>query len=251
MRIPRRFSPLLLASFSIAFVGGLYGCKHVATALHIGQNGPMTEVSAEYADKNVETLLAHMRNAYESIKAATYTTESTTYNAEGGKDTYNAEFAFKKPLMIRGMLKGGQLGAHTLTSITDGETITVSSTAGPGQNGEKFTLDGFEKYVPVTNLESISFFDWDRQLSTAQGKNMANSTFHLVPHESWNGKDWIVLEETAKKDGLFVRYFIDPKSFLIWRTNVKKLDDKKDQLDAWLTKLDTNAQLDDALFKGT
>src|SRR5437588_2723837 len=104
MRIPRGFRPLLLASFSIILFGSLYGCRHITSALHLSSRGPMTEVSAEYADKNVETLLAHMRNAYESVKAATYTTESVAYNAEGGKDSYNTEFAFKKPMMIRGML---------------------------------------------------------------------------------------------------------------------------------------------------
>jgi len=243
----RVLSPIL---FAASFALGLCGCQHGVSALHFGK-GPITEVSAEYADKNVEALLAHMRDAYRLVEAATYTTESVTYNAQGGTDTYTTDFAYKRPTMVRGILKGGQLGENVLTSITDGQTITVTTTAGTGANGQKFTLDDFEKTVPITNLESICFFDWDRQLSTSEGKNMANSTFNIVRHESWNGKDWIVLEETAKKDGLFVRYFIDPKTHLIWRTNVKKLDDKKDQLDARLTKLDTKAQLDDALFKGT
>ena len=247
-----KISVALAGALSTALFAASLGCgKLNLAASRSGQTGPMTQVSAEYADKNVETLLAHMRDAYGTVNAATYTTQSIAYGNDGSKDSYITEFAYKKPNMIRGILKGGQLGDNTLTSISDGNTITVSSSTGGGANGEKFTMDGYEKYVPVTNLESICFFDWDRQLSTAEGKNMASSTFHLVRHEKWNDKDWMVLEETAKKDSLFVRYFIDPKTFFIWRTNVKKLDDKKDQLDAWITKLDTNATLDDSIFKGT
>jgi len=226
------------------------GCRHAVSLASVTGKGPMTEVSAEYADKNVETLLAHMRDAYKSVKAATYSTQSTLYPADGAKQDYTSEFAFKQPNLIRTIVKGGQLGDSTATILTDGDNITVSTSAGQGGTA-KYSLDEFEKYSFMTNLESICFFDWDRQLSTAEGKNMANSTFNLIRREKWNGKDWMVLEETAKKDGLFVRYFIDPKTFFIWRTNVKKLDDKKDQLDAQITKLDTNAQLDDALFKGT
>src|SRR5437764_14022555 len=101
----RLLTPLLFAA-PLAF--GLFGCRHANSALNFGK-GPITEVSAEYADKNVETLLAHMRDAYRSVEAATYTTESVIYNGQGGKDTYTTDFAYKRPTMVRGIRKGGQL----------------------------------------------------------------------------------------------------------------------------------------------
>jgi hypothetical protein len=70
----------------------------------------------------------------------------------------------------------------------------------------------------VANLESLSFFDWKKQLSTDPGANMQRSTFRIVKGESWNNKKWTVLEETASKQGVFCRYFIDPATNLIWRT---------------------------------
>ncbi len=43
---------------------------------------------------------------------------------------------------------------------------------------QTFTITAFEAGLPV-NLESLCFFDWAQQLSTAKGKNMEHSTFLL------------------------------------------------------------------------
>ena len=205
---------------------------------------------ASAADKDVEALLSHMRSAYGSVSAATFTTETTVYTAEDGSPQFTLDFAYKKPGMIRTILKGGGLPEGTVvTIVSDGKNISVTAPQG-SPPAQPYSADNFEKAVGVVNLESMCFYDADRQLSTAKGKNMEKSSFKLIPDEEWEGKHWIVLEETAAKDNVLVRYFIDPKTYFIWRTDVKELSTKKDQMDAHIVKLDAAAKLSDDDFKG-
>lgn len=200
---------------------------------------------AAAADQKVETLLSSMRSAYNGVDSATFTTESVIYE-EDGSQQFTSTFAYKKPNLIRVIIKGTAIPAGMfLTKVSDGKTIT---TTGAASAEEPYTLDNFEKGTPV-NLESMCFFDANRQLSTSAGNNMEHSEFKLIPDEEWSGKHWKVLEETAAKDKVFVRYFIDPNTNFIWRTLVQDLDTKKPQMDSHLTKLDTDAKLSEADFK--
>jgi outer membrane lipoprotein-sorting protein len=202
------------------------------------------------ADQDVETLLSHMRDAYKSVKAATYKTTVTSYEATASAtETYELDVAYKAPNLMRFVINSDSIPGGHATVISDGDNVSVSA----GQNTQdlgKYTADSVEKNVP-SNLESICFWDWDRQLSTASGKNMEHSTFKIDKDLIWEGKHWIVLEETAKKDDVVCKYYIDPKTFLIWRTRVNTLSNGKDVMDAKLTTLDTKANLSDAMFKST
>lgn len=203
---------------------------------------------ASAADQQVEGLLAHMRDAYKTVKSATYNTTTTVYGPDGSQE-YTCDFAYKRPNMIRVIIKGAQLHGQAVTEISNGTDITISTPEG-AMPPQKFSDDTIEKGLPA-NLESLCFWDWDRQLSTTAGKNMAQSTFKLIRDEEWNGKHWMVLEETAKKDNVLCRYFIDPKTYLIWRTRVKDLSTGKDQLDSQITRLNPDADLTDSMFTGT
>ena len=77
----------------------------------------------------------------------------------------------------------------------------------------------FENNIPA-NLESFSFFDWHRQLSTDPRMNMAQSKFKIKNGVEGNGRKWIVLEETAPQppQTIIATYYIDPSTYLIWRT---------------------------------
>jgi len=202
------------------------------------------------ADQQVETLLAHMREAYKAVKSATYKVAATVpeSGAAGKEQTYSMDAAYKSPNMMRFILKGSAFENRTATLISDGENITVTAPEGTAPVGV-YSAETIDKFVPF-NLESICFWDWDRQLSTAPGKNMEKSTFKIVKDETWDGKHWIVLEETAAKDNVFCRYFIDPKTYLIWRTRVTVLSSGKLQMDAKLISLNPNANLNDGMFKG-
>jgi hypothetical protein len=46
---------------------------------------------------------------------------------------------------------------------------------------------------------------------------MRGEDLRIAPSETWNGRRWTILEEKAGSNGIY-RYFIDPKTALIWRT---------------------------------
>jgi hypothetical protein len=102
--------------------------------------------------------------------------------------------------------------------------------------------------MPI-NLEVMSFWDWKRQLSTDPGSNMEESKFKLVQGESWNGKKWTVLEETAYGQNVFVRYFVDPSSSLIYRVLVYDLGRTKLQVETVVKKLERNIKVDPKKFE--
>jgi outer membrane lipoprotein-sorting protein len=206
-------------------------------------------VCAQAADQQVEALLGHMRDAYKSVKSATFRTESTVYPKDEPSEDFSCDFAYRSPDLIRIVLKASGAKGGVVTEVSNGKKITISTSLGSPPE-QDYSVENIEKGLPV-NLESLSFWDFDRQLNTATGKNMAQSTFKIVKDEEWNGKHWIVLEETAKKDNVLCRYFIDPKTYFIWRTRVKDLTTNKDQMDAHFTKLNPDAGLTEDSFTGS
>jgi len=209
--------------------------------------GLATVASACAAGKDVEDLLASMRHAYQSVKAATFTTKSTF----GGRSFVNTVY-FKNPNKVRFEVTSplatdkGQM----IVRFTDGETISTKQPKSQAYAHDRFTLLKLESGIPV-NLESLCFFDWDIQLSTSRGKNMETSKLKIVRNEAWNGKKWLVLEETAEKQQVFCRYFIDPKSLLIWRTVVYPLGSKSVTEDCQISNLNSNALVPNSKFMAT
>ncbi len=175
----------------------------------------LLSASGHGADKEVEALLANMRNAYQQIKTATYTTE---YHF--AKQVSLTSFTFESPNLIRAMVQTSRTSdpnAGTMV-LSDGDTIYIRQPFSRVYIRDRFSLDGFERAIPV-NLESLCFFDWDRQLSTTPGKNMAASTFTIQKNQPWNGKQWTVLtRKRLDAQGVVCNYYIDPKTFLMWRT---------------------------------
>lgn len=239
-RNPHMSKPAILFSAMVFSLSAFSCARSAGPAAH---NSP--------AAQKPEDLLAHMRTAYKSVQSATYGTD-VDITTQAGQQKFTVDWAYKAPNMIRAIIKfvNGQTAGIAVTKVTDGKKITISASNGNSGPGQDFTVDNFENQLPG-DLESLCFFDWERQLSTTPGKNMANSTFKVVPNEEWNGKHWTVLEETAKKDNAFVRYFIDPKTYFIWRTIHSNLDDKKPILDSKLTRMDPHARVDDSIFTGS
>lgn len=199
--------------------------------------------SIHAADPQVEALLAKMRIAYRSTKSITYTTESKM-----GSNVYVSIFNFQSPTKIR-MTIASSTDKNLIPGLvlsTDGINVSVSTATLPTKVVAKYTPDVFGSNIRG-NLESICFFDWERQLSTAPGKNMEHSTFKISLNQDWKGKKWTVLEETAAKDKVVCRYFIDPKTSYIWRTVVKSLPGGSTDRDSdsYLTKLGGPASFDD------
>lgn len=201
---------------------------------------------ARTGDPQVEALLAKMRNAYKQTREVTFTTRALA----GGRD-FETSGAYMSPNKMRvtvTMTAFKKIGA-VLTRICDGKTVSTKELSNPFKD-QPFTVDNMGADLPV-NLESMCFFDWARQLSTAPGKNMEHSTFRILPHQTWNGKDWTVLEETAAKEKVVCNYYIDPKTDIIWRTTVKAMPggNKASEMDCRITELNLSAKIDPTTFQ--
>lgn len=203
-------------------------------------------LAATAADKDIEDLLAKMRKVYSGASSVHITT-STLLPTEVGEMDLTIDTQYMKSNMIWSRVTGlPQAGKEGLIWKSDGKSIQSTTPQGP--KVEPFSVRKAETGLPV-NLEVISFWDWKRQLSTAAGANMNKSKFRLVKKETWKDQDYLVLEETASEQKVFVRYFIDPKTFLIKRTRVENLDTHDLVMDCKVSKLDMNAKIDTKIFK--
>jgi hypothetical protein len=130
--------------------------------------------------------------------------------------------------------------------VTDGRRIQCRYPGGRSQwNYDPDSLIG----PAAVNLESICFWDGERQLSTRKGGNMHDSKLVLVKGASWNGKIWNVLEESAPTMGVFVQYYIEPRTSLIWRTVVQTVDRKRIRSEYAIQSIELDVPLQKALFK--
>jgi len=199
------------------------------------------------ADKNVEALLAKMRDAYKRVKTAKFTA-TTFVPGPFGEQGVTGNFTYAQPNKIHAIIMGlPTAGGSDVVFRSDGRQIQAEGLE--GKSGKRpFDVQGIVDALPF-NLETLNFWDWERQLSTGPKGNMHDSTLKIVPKESWNDKEWLVLEETAPKVRVFVRYFIDAKTNLIWRTLVMDLDKKTARSDVRITKLDLAAKIDESSFK--
>ncbi|MCO5297031.1 MAG: hypothetical protein M9921_09260 [Fimbriimonadaceae bacterium] len=202
------------------------------------------------ADKDVEALLAKMTGVYKSAKSAKFTTHSIIPGPLGEAEVIT-EVSYLAPNKIYAKVKGFEAaGAAEVTFRTDGKKMVVEGLP-TGKVEQNYDVQMVVQALPV-NLETLNFWDWKRQLSTAEGGNMKQSTFKIVKGEKWKGSEWTVLEETAKEQNVFVRYFIDPKTFLMMRTVVSPIDDKTNiQMDVRIDKMELGAKVDPSLFKIT
>lgn len=198
------------------------------------------------ASADVEALLANMRKAYAAVKSARLVTQ-TVRNGQGPSVNATVTTNYIAPLnvhfAIRGMHeapKGGQA-----VVVTDGKRIQYHGFSGPA-NEIRYQPDRLNVNLPI-NLETINFYDYKRQLSTERGGNMRRSSLKIVKGEVWKDKTWTVLEETV--DNLLIRYFVDPKTFLMHRTVMSGLKTKRLLMDAVIVDMRVNAPVDPKLFK--
>ncbi|MDR3692508.1 MAG: hypothetical protein P4L46_24210 [Fimbriimonas sp.] len=198
------------------------------------------------ADRQVEELLSHMRVAYATNRSVTYTTQS-----HFGQVDFTSSFTYQNPNKIRVLISSPNSPAMktSLIQISDGKRMNVKLPNSMDFAEKAFSVQGFEQQLPV-NLESLCFFDWEQQLSTAPGKNMEHSTFQLETNQPWNGRSWTVLVETAPRSRVVCRYYVDPKTYFIWRTVVKPMQggNPLDASDCQITKLTPGAKVDSSDF---
>lgn len=202
-------------------------------------------MSAAAGDKEVEDLLAKMRKAYKDVKTATFSLESTLL-AGNGDIVVTLKGGFKSPNKMYGDI---EIDDVKLKFISDGKRIYRIDTFNDEIMDLPYSPEQMQVTIRSANLELINFYDWERQLSTEKDHNMYESKLSIRQNEEWNGKKWTVLEESAPTVGVYVEYFIDPKTHLIWRTLQMDLDKDIIRGDYVLKELKIGVKIDDQKFK--
>jgi len=198
------------------------------------------------ADADVEALLGKMRDAYKGVKGARFQTQTTMF-VESEKLEAEFDVTFKNPNKVR-LTTDKLFGMEgQVKVISDGKTISIITP--DGKEEIPFSVEAMSDGAPV-NLETLCFWDYNRQLSTGEDGNMKKSELTIKKDEEWNDKKWTVLEEVAKEQEVFVKYWIDPKTNFIWRTQVFTLEKRDQVMECTVKKLDTNVVVDDSMFDG-
>ena len=201
------------------------------------------------ADKEVEDLLAKMRKAYKNIGTVTFKLESTILTPNGDIVIHMIG-GFKSP---NKMYVDIELPGARVKVVSDGKK--VYSVRGDSERIMEmpYNIDVLGDALMGANLEVINFYDWERQLSTGADGNMHDSKLSIRKNEKWNGKNWLVLEESAPKAaegrGVYVEYYIDPKTHFVWRTVQMSLDKEFTRGDFILKSLKKGAKISDKRFQ--
>ena len=197
------------------------------------------------ADKEVEELLAKMRTKYKDIGSVTFTMEATI-TADNGDVTVKMDGGFKSPNLMYADITAEN---ETAKVVCDGLKIYAIAADSKQVLEIPYNVDNMGRVLMGANLEIINFYDWKRQLSTAAGDNMHDSKLSLRKDVKWNNKTWTVLEESAPTVGVYVEYYIDPKTNLVWRTVQMSLDKEFVRGDFVIKSMKTGVKIDDKKFK--
>jgi len=202
------------------------------------------------ADKEVEDLLAKMRKAYKNIGTVTFKLESTIL-AENGDIVIHMIGGFRSP---NKMYIDINFDDNRVKVVSDGKKVYVVAGNSDRVMEMPYDIDVMGQVLQGANLEVINFYDWERQLSTGQlpsgeDANMHDSKLSIRKNEKWNGKTWLVLEEAAPQVGVYVEYYIDPKTSLVWRTVQMSIDKEFTRGDYILKSLKRGAKISDKRFQ--
>ena len=204
--------------------------------------GAVVKPSAEVAQ-----LLKKMRVAYSTLKSAHVTFQSHHFG-NGTTITSTSECWYQAPNLVRVETKGiPGLTKPLYTLVSDGTQIHINGLPGRPMT-LMYSIDQMATNSPQMNLEVLCLWDWKRQLSTDIGGNMRLSTFG-IRSDTWNGKKWTVLRETARSANAVVDYYIDPATFLMSRTISSLINPRQTTIDVQVKKWAINVPVDPSLFK--
>jgi hypothetical protein len=198
-------------------------------------------------DPQASALLVKLRAAYSSLKSVRAVGQAKFVGRQK-QLVVSSVVQFKAPMNFRIETTGVPGTAKpTYTLITDGKKLHVDGLPG-GAYTRHYSYQELLRSLPQANLETLCFFDWRIQFSTDARGNMHRSTFKVF-QDKWSGRNWTVLEETAKDQHIFVDYYIDPATNLIWKTAVFDIGQKTPYNEFWFTKLEVNPKLEAAAFR--
>jgi len=193
-------------------------------------------------DPSGDELLGKVKKAYKEVKTASYRTDATIFTTPQIK--CYAEVVYANPGKVHAKVdldRGGE--KHHNVATTDGQTLVRSMKDGVKKEPYKAQdlLRCFAGY-----WESIAFWDIERLLSQEKG-GMSEGSVFTAGKESWEGKEWLILTETSETRKSIARYFVDPKTFIIHRSQLQLGDQKA--VDSRILDLKLNEKVDEGLFK--
>lgn len=198
-------------------------------------------------DAKSKALLNKIREVYRTTRTARMRTTFEEVR-ESKRVRLTSECSYQAPTSFRIVSHGlARIAPSGYVLVTDGKKIRVDGLPG-GTSMTAFDRRQMRRNLPHVNLEVMCFYDWQRQLSRERGGFMHGSTFRATD-ESWNGKMYSVLEETNKMQGVRVKYFTDPKTGLIWRTEQYSLDGSTPYMVTTIDSMEVNVPIDPATFK--
>ncbi len=138
-------------------------------------------------------------------------------------------------------------GAGTTSIITDGKT-SYFLPAGQEMQNDPDDFDNFFKLSPG-HLDTFSYCEWKKLLAIGKGMGLDGSSLKVLPDQEWNGRKWTVLEETKRSEEQVYHYYVDPKTYLIWRTTSLPFGATAYRVDTQLTKLELGITVPASMFK--
>jgi outer membrane lipoprotein-sorting protein len=198
--------------------------------------------ASSQAGPEVESLLSAMRKSYRDVTSVQLQVRLKQYFPTSRR-TRIFSLDYVRPNRIRYV---SAVGAERVSRFSDGKRVVTFRTDRRAEETLPSPAN-LGRQLPG-NLEWLCFFDWEKQLSTSAGNNMSGSRLRLLEEQTWNGKQWIVLDEEAPEVDVHARYFIHPETKLIWRCEVKRLSTRTLFLVTEVTKLVLNPKLNPSLF---
>lgn len=166
------------------------------------------------AELTAEQLLAKMRAAYKAVPSVELKVQTKFIRAKTVIALSTIEFLAPNKIRIETTGIPG-LEGDMFRAVSDGSRVSMTGLPG-GPIEWPYDYNRFIRSVPMLDLETLCYWDWAKQLSTAKGGNMAASRL-AVKREDWQGQSYYVLEEHADRQGVFIRYFVEPHRFLIMK----------------------------------
>lgn len=185
-----------------------------------------------------------MRSAYQSFRTAAF--DVTVVRPRGNQELnvmLNVRYA--APNKVRAVVAINGMKEYDL--YCDGVTITTIDASTESRESQPFALDMLTQALPG-NLETVCFFDWQKQLSTTEGNNMHGSKLSITAGETWDGRKWTILEEKVDERKIVVKYYIDAKTKLIWRSVTRSSVTESIMEDAQMTRLVLGQVIDPKTF---
>ena len=193
---------------------------------------------------DIKAVMDDMKRAYKDVKTAKVTMEMKIPAFDGDDQDFppiEFEVSLRATGLERMSVKAGD--EDPFVSISDGDKVIWTSKGTPDDSDKSDDDDDDSDWWPTD-----FFFDIDNVIATDKDGAFDGTSLD-VHDESWNDKNWTVVQETYSEQSIVRRFYIDPKTHLVWRITDSGTDDDKVQVEYEVKSIELNPKLEDDLFK--